>query len=68
MAKETILIVEDEPDILELIRFNLEREGYRTVTCETGEDASKPSHAGSPISSFWISCCPAWTARASAAP
>lgn len=39
MAKETILIVEDEPDILELIRFNLEREGYRTVTCETGEDA-----------------------------
>ncbi len=38
MAKETILVVEDEPDILELIRFNLEREGYETVLCESGED------------------------------
>ena len=38
MAKDTILIVEDEPDILELIRFNLDREGYRTLACGTGED------------------------------
>ncbi|HPF36090.1 MAG TPA: response regulator transcription factor [Candidatus Krumholzibacteria bacterium] len=38
MAKETILVVEDEPDILELIRFHLEREGYSTLLCETGED------------------------------
>ena len=38
MAKETILVVEDEPDILELIRHNLAREGYRTILCESGED------------------------------
>ena len=34
-----ILVVDDEEDILELVRFNLAREGY-TVTCaETGEKA-----------------------------
>ena len=34
-----ILVVDDEPDILELIRYNLEREGYTTFGCETGEEA-----------------------------
>jgi len=37
MAGETILAVEDEDDIAELIRYNLEREGYRVVTTSTGE-------------------------------
>jgi len=38
MANEKILVVDDEEDILELIRYNLEKEGYR-VTCESsGED------------------------------
>ncbi|AHC14333.1 response regulator [Salinispira pacifica] len=37
MAKESILCVEDEPDILELIRYNLEREGYTVFTADTGE-------------------------------
>lgn len=37
MAKESILCVEDEPDILELIRYNLEREGYTVLTAESGE-------------------------------
>ena len=39
MARETILVVDDEPDILELIRFNLEREGYFVRTVATGEEA-----------------------------
>jgi two-component system phosphate regulon response regulator PhoB len=39
MAGETILAVEDEDDIAELIRYNLEREGYRVVTTSTGEAA-----------------------------
>ena len=30
-----ILIVDDEPDICEILRFNLEREGYETLTAET---------------------------------
>ncbi len=37
MAHETILVIEDEEDILELIRYNLEREGYRVVCAESGE-------------------------------
>ena len=39
MAKEKILIVDDEEDILELLRFNLSREGYHLVTATTGEEA-----------------------------
>ena len=39
MANETILIVEDEADIRELIRYNMEREGYRIVECDSAEEA-----------------------------
>ncbi len=38
MAKEYILVVEDEEDILEIVRFNLAKEGYRVVCVTTGED------------------------------
>ncbi|GAB6143290.1 response regulator [Desulfocicer niacini] len=41
MAKETILIVDDEEDILELIKYNLTHEGYVILTAKTGEDAIK---------------------------
>jgi len=41
MAKETILIVEDEEDILELVRYNLAREGYRVTGLTSGEEALK---------------------------
>jgi len=37
--KERILIVDDEEDILELVRYNLNREGYQTVCAVTGEQA-----------------------------
>jgi two-component system alkaline phosphatase synthesis response regulator PhoP len=39
MAKEKILVVDDEEDILELVRYNLSREGYRVTGALTGEDA-----------------------------
>ena len=39
MAKEKILVVDDEEDILELVRYNLAREGYRVTGTLTGEDA-----------------------------
>lgn len=39
MAKETVLVVEDEEDILELIRYNLSREGYPVLLAESGEAA-----------------------------
>lgn len=40
MANETILIVEDEADIRELIRYNMEREGYKVVECASAEEAN----------------------------
>lgn len=39
MAHERILLVDDERDILELLRYNLEREGYTTDCVESGEAA-----------------------------
>jgi two-component system phosphate regulon response regulator PhoB len=39
MAKENILIVDDEEDVLELVRFNLEKNGFKTETATSGEDA-----------------------------
>ncbi len=39
MAKEKILIVEDEEDILELIRYNLAKEGYQIDGVMSGEAA-----------------------------
>ncbi|MBU2646294.1 response regulator transcription factor [bacterium] len=39
MSHETILLVDDEADILELLRYNLDREGYKTISAMTGEEA-----------------------------
>jgi two-component system, OmpR family, alkaline phosphatase synthesis response regulator PhoP len=38
-AKKKILVVEDEPDIRELVRYNLEQAGFRVVEAEDGESA-----------------------------
>jgi len=37
VAKPKILVIEDEPDILEVIQYNLEREGAKVITCRNGE-------------------------------
>lgn len=34
-----ILIVEDEPDIVELLAYNLHQAGFETTTASNGEDA-----------------------------
>jgi two-component system phosphate regulon response regulator PhoB len=41
MAKEKILVVDDEEDILELVRYNLAREGYQVTGALSGEEALK---------------------------
>ena len=41
MAKEKILVVDDEEDILELVRYNLNKEGYKIVCAASGEDSLK---------------------------
>ncbi|RKO72334.1 DNA-binding response regulator [Sphingobacterium puteale] len=38
-SKQKILIVDDEKDILDLIAFNLNREGYQVSTAHNGEEA-----------------------------
>ncbi len=48
MPSETILIVDDEQDILELIKYNLKNEGYAVLTAETGEQAVKLARQYSP--------------------
>jgi len=39
MANESILVVDDEEDVLELVRYNLDRSGYRVETASSGEEA-----------------------------
>ena len=39
MSKEKILVVDDEEDILELVRYNLAREGYQVACVASGEEA-----------------------------
>jgi two-component system phosphate regulon response regulator PhoB len=41
MAKAKILVVEDEEDILELVTYNLAKEGYQVNGVPTGEDTLK---------------------------
>ena len=35
----TILIADDEPDILEILQFNLQNEGYEVITAKNGDEA-----------------------------
>ena len=39
MLTNTVLVVEDDPDIRELLKFTLERAGLKVVAAESGEDA-----------------------------
>ena len=49
-----ILIADDEPDILEVLQYNLVREGYEVTTAKDGDDAlikgkidpSRPDYPG----------------------
>ena len=41
MAKERILVVEDDDDILQLLKYNLAKEGYRVTGVASGEEALK---------------------------
>ncbi len=39
MSRENILLVDDEEDILELLKYNLAKNGYRVTAVGTGEEA-----------------------------
>jgi two-component system phosphate regulon response regulator PhoB len=48
MAKESVLVVDDERDILELVKYNLDKEGYQVTVVTTGEDALAAARTKSP--------------------
>ncbi len=48
MAKESIVVVEDEDDIRELLRYNLTKEGYRVACAASGEEALNLASAAPP--------------------
>lgn len=48
VAKETILIVDDEADLLDLIEYNLEKEGYNVLKAENGQDGIKLARKHNP--------------------
>ena len=48
METETILIVDDDLDILELLKMNLEPEGYNVQTAKDGESAIRSACANPP--------------------
>ena len=47
MNKPTILIVDDEPDILELVKYNLAKEGYEVHTAENGQEGEEGQESAS---------------------
>lgn len=48
MAEEKVLIVDDEEHIRELIKFNLDKNGYRTICADNGLDALKMAKSENP--------------------
>ncbi|MBW2040328.1 MAG: response regulator [Deltaproteobacteria bacterium] len=48
MSGEKILVVDDEEDILELVRYNLAQEGYQVTSVTSGEEALKQVRTGVP--------------------
>ncbi len=48
MPKEFILAVDDEEDILQLVRYNLAKEGYRVECVESGEEALQKARQARP--------------------
>jgi len=48
VPREKILVVEDEEDILELLRFNLSKEGFQVSGAGSGEEALKLARAEAP--------------------
>lgn len=46
MVKQRILLADDEPDVLQLVRLRLEHEGFEVVTARDGEEALAAARAG----------------------
>ncbi len=47
-SQKTVLIVEDEKNIVDILRFNLQREGYQTMEAYDGEDGLHKARSENP--------------------
>jgi len=43
-----ILLVDDEPDVIEIIKYNLDQEGYNVMTASNGKEALKKAQKNPP--------------------
>src|SRR5215831_6631810 len=43
-----VLIADDEPDILEILKYNLSREGYEVFTAKNGDEAVEKARRTQP--------------------
>ena len=48
MTRTQIVVVEDEPDIVEVISYNLKREGYQVASADRGDEGLKLVRSQSP--------------------
>src|ERR1017187_1771985 len=48
MSQQKILIVEDDPTLLDLLKYNLEKEGYITIKAEDGVKALEAARSSQP--------------------
>jgi DNA-binding response OmpR family regulator len=48
MNPKKILVVDDEPDLVETVRFSLELEGYQVLAAYNGEDGLNQARKDSP--------------------
>ncbi len=47
-VRPKILVVDDEPEAVELVEFNLKQSGFDVVTAADGADALKKAHSALP--------------------
>ena len=48
MEQKKILIADDEPDILEILQFNLQQEGYEVITAPSGDESIQKARKHQP--------------------
>jgi DNA-binding response OmpR family regulator len=48
LSRQTILVVEDEENLLEALKYNLEKEGYSVLTAEDGEKGLQTARQANP--------------------
>ncbi len=48
MTRERILLIEDEPDLAEVLQYNLEKEGFEVETARRGDTGLEAIRRGSP--------------------